>query len=552
MSDMLIPYGGEGVAAEYKEQFVAEYKGNPLIEALPQILSKEEVIEKLLLYPPYSSKEKLLEPHYRVHVVQRLFQCFQPLGIHIDLESRISRIIRQGYLARNPFKPEFVSSLNEGYDMVHNLNKDLSSNKFFRTTASGFTIIGVSGMGKTTAINRVLSIMPQIIIHSNYNGINFSMYQIVWLKLDCPFDGSIKGLCIEFFSKVDSLLGTNYYIKYGSAKRTVDTLLAAMSQIARCIGLGLLVIDEIQHLSESKSGGSQRMLNFFVTLVNTIGVPVVLIGTTKAISVLQSEFRQARRGSGQGDMIWERMKKDDNWSLLMEGLWDYQWTKKETAFSGKINNVLYEESQGIIDIAVKLYAMSQIRAIMSGKEEVTVDLIKSVASENLKLVKPMLNALKSGDVRKIAKYEDICAVDFEEFFTYEKQNLELNNRIKELQSLKKEKQQNVNTSKKEEAIIKLLELDIEPKTVQIHVDNIMKEGGKNLTVKEIIYKTLQEISKDNSSNKRKNKSINKEKKDDIRVIVEEGLNKKISAYEALNQRGYIKNPELDFSIDGVE
>lgn len=551
MSDMLIPYGGEGVAAEYKEQFIAEYKGNPLIEALPQILSKEEVIEKLLLYPPYSSKEKLLEPHYRVHVVQRLFQCFQPLGIHIDLESRISRIIRQGYLARNPFKPEFVSSLNEGYDMVHNLNKDLSSNKFFRTTASGFTIIGVSGMGKTTAINRVLSITPQIIIHSNYKGINFSMYQLVWLKLDCPFDGSIKGLCIEFFSKVDSLLGTNYYTKYGSAKRTVDTLLAAMSQIARCIGLGLLVIDEIQHLSESKSGGSQRMLNFFVTLVNTIGVPVVLIGTTKAISVLQSEFRQARRGSGQGDMIWERMKKDDNWSLLMEGLWDYQWTKKETAFSGEINNVLYEESQGIIDIAVKLYAMSQIRAIMSGKEEVTVDLIKSVASENLKLVKPMLNALKSGDVRKIAKYEDICAVDFEEFFTAEKQNLDLNNRIKELQSLKKEKQQNVNTSKKEEAIIKLLELDIEPKTVQIHVDNIMKEEGKNLTVKEIIFKTLQEISKVNSSNKRKNKSINKENKDDIRVIVEEGLNKKISAYEALNQRGYIKNPKVDSLIDGA-
>ncbi|WP_102398907.1 ATP-binding protein [Haloimpatiens massiliensis] len=552
MSDILIPYGGEAVEAEYKEQMIMDYRGNPLIEALPHILSKEEVIEKLLLYPPYSSKEKLLEPHYRVHVVQRLFQCFQPLGIHIDLESRISRVIRQGYLARNPFKPEFVSSLNEGYDMIQNVNKDLSSNKLFRTTASGFTIIGVSGMGKTTAINRVLSIMPQIIIHCNYKGINFSMYQLIWLKLDCPFDGSIKGLCVEFFSKVDSLLGTNYYMKYGSSKRTVDTLLAAMSQIARSIGLGVLVIDEIQHLSEAKSGGSHRMLNFFVTLVNTIGVPVILIGTTKAISVLQSEFRQARRGSGQGDMIWERMKKDDNWSLLMEGLWDYQWTKKETAFSEEINNALYEESQGIIDIAVKLYAMSQIRAIMSGKEEVTVDLIKSVASENLKLVKPMLNALKSGDVRKIAKYEDICAVDFEEFFTTEKQNSDLNNRIKELQSLKKEKQQNVNTSKKEEAIIKLLELDIEPKTAKIHVDNIMKEHGEKLAVKEIIFKTLQKISKDNSSNKRKIKATNKENNYDVRVIVEKGLNKNISAYEALNQSGYIKNLELDFIVDGVE
>ena len=81
-----------------------------------------------------------------------------------------------------------------------------------------------------------------------------------------------------------------------------------MSQVARHTGLGMLVIDEIQHLKQAKSGGSEKMLNFFVTLVNTIGVPVVLIGTTKAMSVLQSEFSQARRGSGQGDMVWETEK----------------------------------------------------------------------------------------------------------------------------------------------------------------------------------------------------------------------------------------------------
>ena len=36
--------------------------------------------------------------------------------------------------------------------------------------------------------------------------------------------------------------------------------------------VGILVIDEIQHLSEAKGGGSDKMLNFFVTLVNTIGL----------------------------------------------------------------------------------------------------------------------------------------------------------------------------------------------------------------------------------------------------------------------------------------
>ena len=43
--------------------------------------------------------------------------------------------------------------------------------------------------------------------------------------------------------------------------------------------LGLLVIDEIQHLNQAKSGGAEKMLNFFLQLMNTLGLPVVLIGT---------------------------------------------------------------------------------------------------------------------------------------------------------------------------------------------------------------------------------------------------------------------------------
>ena len=50
----------------------------------------------------------------------------------------------------------------------------------------------------------------------------------------------------------------------------------------------------------------------------------------------------------------------------MGALWDYQWTKKEVPLTPEISDIMYEESQGIIDIAVKLYAMAQIRAIYSG------------------------------------------------------------------------------------------------------------------------------------------------------------------------------------------
>jgi len=413
MGRIIIKSGIEAIKAEYKEQVIPDYTGNPFIEALPPIYSTGEVIERISIYPPFSDKERLLEKQYKIHLVQRLFQCFQPLTIHLDLESRLSRIIRQGYLARNSFDPKYRHNFINSNSVINNMNHDLNHNELFRSTGASLTIIGISGIGKTTAINRILSLYPQVIIHSKYKDKNFSMYQITWLKIDCPHDGSLKGLCVEFFLKIDSILGTNYYQKFGQGRLSVNTMLPAMAKIAINIGLGLLIIDEVQNLNEARSGGADKMLNFFVGLTN-LGIPNVLVGTPSAMSILQSKFRQARRGSGQGDLVWDRLKNDENWDLLMNAIWDYQWNRNVTILDKKISDTLYEESQGITDIAVKLYAMSQIRSMMSGTEVITSELIQSVAKENFKLVKPMIDALKTSDIKKIALYEDI-ATDMTDF-----------------------------------------------------------------------------------------------------------------------------------------
>lgn len=45
------------------------------------------------------------------------------------------------------------------------------------------------------------------------------------------------------------------------------------------------------------------------------------------MGVLQREFRQARRGSGQGDLVMDRLEKDEYWHLFLEAIWDYQWVR---------------------------------------------------------------------------------------------------------------------------------------------------------------------------------------------------------------------------------
>jgi hypothetical protein len=401
--------------ATYTDQVLPEYSDNPFIEALPPIWPATTVVSLLAHDPAWHEGEREMDAGYRFHCVWRLFRYFQPLDTHIDIEQRISRAIRQGYIGKNPLEPAYARQLGLGHQMIQERSEDFK--KFYSGSAGsfGFTIIGMSGVGKTTAVERILSLYPQAIQHSRYKGQPLCLTQLSWVKIDCPFDGSLKGLCLNFFDEVDRILGTDYLQKFLKGVHTIDALLPRMAQIATLHGVGLLVIDEIQHLSLAKSGGSDKMLNFFVTLVNTIGVPVILIGTTKAMSVLQGDFRQARRGSGQGDLLWDRMENNAYWDILIENMWVNQWTRKQIPLTKEIREVLYDESQGIIDIAVKLYAMAQIKAIATRTESFDASAIRQVAVEKLRLVKPMLDALRSGDARKLAKYEDIRPISIEDY-----------------------------------------------------------------------------------------------------------------------------------------
>ena len=101
------------------------------------------------------------------------------------------------------------------------------------------------------------------------------------------------------------------------------------------------------------------MMNFFVTLINEIGIPVMMIGTMRARAILQKDFRQARRGSGQGDMIWQQMDNSEDWEVLLTSIWDYQWTKEYVELNQELIKLIYEESQGIIDIAIKIFILAQ-------------------------------------------------------------------------------------------------------------------------------------------------------------------------------------------------
>jgi hypothetical protein len=278
---------GKQLQATYHDSEDPMNRHNCYVEALPKILTSSRATDLMRRDPAFHESERLLPPELRLHAVQRIANYIDPVWVFLDIEQRFSRLIRNGYIARNPLSPEWRKQMLAGFPTIDLGNDIHGYDPIIRSTASGFYIIGTSGIGKSTAVESVLSLYPQVIVHSEYNGRPFDQHQLVWIKLDCPHDGSVKGLCMMFFQSIDNLLGTRYYNKYcENSRRTAVELLPIMALTASVLGLGVLVIDEIQRLSSAKSGGADDMLNFFVLLVNVIGVPVVLVGTYKAYEML--------------------------------------------------------------------------------------------------------------------------------------------------------------------------------------------------------------------------------------------------------------------------
>lgn len=406
---------GRSVDAIYVKPELSEWADNLLISALPRAIDVRHAGERLAQEPKYDESLRAAPDVDRRLLLHNAMKfLFIPLDVHLDLHQRLQCAIRVGYADRNPLATDYVEQLEariDEFDQYASQNGSVIDGS--ATSASGFNIIGLSGGGKSRAVLRCLHLLPQTIRHSRFHDRNFTCKQLVWLKLDCPFDGNPRGLCIQFFNTVDAILGTDYRRNYAKRGRITDELLSDVALVAANHSLGVLVVDEIQRLSLAKSGGADKMLNFFVQLVSTIGVPVILVGTYKAMSILSGEFSQIRRGTGQGDMIWDRMENDAQWRHFVESLWRYQYVRKDSSPDDRdkggvtLSDVLYDETQGIVDFAVKLFAFAQERAIETGRERIDAGLIRKVAKDKLKMPRRVLRALKTKDMRILEQFEDI-------------------------------------------------------------------------------------------------------------------------------------------------
>lgn len=552
-NERIIILKGEAERAKYKEQEIEEYYGNPFIEALPHIFSEDEIIKRFTIDPQIKKEDKIKPTNLRYHIIKRAKTFVQPLPIHFTLERRLSTLIRRGYLARNPIDRIFLERLKILNELrsEHENNKMIDERmKYIRSTADSLSIIGISGIGKTTAIERLLLMYPQIIKHEEYKGENFSKTQVVWLKIDCPHDGSLSTLCKSFFKAIDDLIGTRYLEKFGYSNRVTSSMMLHMTTLASMYGIGVLVIDEIQHLLKAKDE-KEDMLNFFVTLSNTVGIPTVLIGTNNAQEIFKGNFRQARRSASEGSIIWDRMTAEsDEWKFFLETLWDFQCLKENTALTDEIRNTFYDECQGITAVAVNLFILVQERVLSEGQEKITCNSIRSTAKEDLYMIQPMIKALRTNNEMEIRAYEDI-SISLEDIaFNYRK-DVELNGKIQEIFKERKDTIELKRRSTVENLVLEVSSIGIFEQLDNVEIKKTIEKLVEKLPIdeeynkiKSIVIKSLIDFNdKKKDENKIKPKAYPRES---LLNMYEKAIKNKEHPYEVFKKNGYIKNPIEEF------
>lgn len=367
---------------------------NKVIKQLPEMLSGENLINKMQVLPKYDRKFR-----ENGSVTERLIKLSDLYNIYIPSQMSIE-IYNKLYLGivrslQKKGETLTIKQYNSTYKTIQNIKNKIGDQNYngIMGGADSFTIIGTSGIGKSSTISRALNLIRanyMIEIEKPYTRI------LPCLIVQCPFDSSVKGLLVEILRKVDEQLGTSYFKSATIGNRTTtDMLIGSVSQI--CLNhIGLLVVDEIQNVVNSRNG--KNLIGSLTQIINNSGISICMVGTPESERFFEQAMQLARRSIG---LKYEELNYDSQFKNICTILFSYQYTKKYSEISDQIIESLYQYSGGNISVIISLIHDAQEISLMNGRE--ILDLI-SLEEAYKKRLSILCNYIKPEIKKQYIKY----------------------------------------------------------------------------------------------------------------------------------------------------
>lgn len=341
------------------------------LSAMPKMKSGEALTSALSVISDYNESIRDENTPTRLMALSDLYKLYIPSQMSLEIYSKL-------YLAllRSMQKKGTKAAIQQHYE-----NHKAITGQDYNGIVGGsdsFTIIGCSGIGKSSAISRAITLITEdkvIEIEKPYAKV------IPCLVVQCPFDSSVKGLLFEILRNVDEVLETTYYsycIKSRTA--TTDMLIGLVSSIA-LNHIGILIVDEIQNVVNSKNG--KNLVGMLTQLINNSGISICMVGTPECTVFFEQAMQLARRSVG---LQYNSLCYDEYFESLCETVFNYQYVQHKTEISPAIIKWLYEHSAGVVSVVVSLIHDAQEIAILSGKEILNIETLNMAYKQRLTLL----------------------------------------------------------------------------------------------------------------------------------------------------------------------
>lgn len=388
--------------------------GNPFIASLEEYLSTDNLAERLASSPLDGIDITNIGGQARLDLLDRLQEeYFEPMTSSLEIATRLYRVIRKGYLNRDPTKS---SNRKMTMGVAGYSGQELSTLPWFASYAKGMTVIGVTGLGKSYEVKRALKLLPQCVEHGRSQAAGWtSLKQVTWLYVAMSHDGSLGGLLLQILYELDEVIGTQYSLDKAFTKASNEKLAVRLGIIFRNHGLGALVIDEIQSRNFEGHGRGGFAATFFLRLLN-FGIPVVLIGNPLGIGALYAYSQDVRRiGSGGTIHVHPLQEEDFDWKdCLVPALWRQNLMPEPSPIDDSNGKLLFSYSGGIREYACRIVFISQRLALDLGARHVTAEHMKLafLGSDFSDKERNLIAGFRDKNPILLQQYEDIPWKDY--------------------------------------------------------------------------------------------------------------------------------------------
>lgn len=368
-----------------------------MAEQMPKMLMGKELEEAMVSLPPYDPQICNADAATRLMALNDVAEIYIPSQMSYEIYSKI-------YLAmlHSLKKKQTVDAVRQG-NQNHRRLQGLNYNSVLGG-ADSFSIIGPSGIGKSTALAKGIALSGgERIVTTNH-----PYAQIIpCINVQCPHDCSVKGLLLEILSQVDMAIGTQYRQAATKYKASIDNIIGMVSQVS-LNNILLIVIDECQNICRNKNG--VNLVAAMTQLINSSGVSICMVGLPETEAFFRQEMQLARRSVG---LSYSALPCNDYFIRFCETLFSYQYVAHPAILTPEMIELLYECTGGIIAVLVSVIMEAQQMAILTGREELSKETVLAAYQERLKNVQDFVK-VRTAKRRQTSASRGRCQMEIPE------------------------------------------------------------------------------------------------------------------------------------------